>query len=76
MVDAESNASAAAPASRPLEGKAIVLTRTADQSRDLAARLGALGAEVILLPMVSFGTGNLPELDAALRRLSQFQWIL
>ncbi|MGC1661456.1 MAG: uroporphyrinogen-III synthase [Candidatus Acidiferrales bacterium] len=76
LVDAGSNASAAAPASRPLEGKAIVLTRTADQSRDLTARLGALGAEAILLPMVSFGTGNLPELDAALWRLSQFQWIL
>jgi uroporphyrinogen-III synthase len=76
LVDAGTNARAGAAASGPLAGKSVMLTRTAEQSRELAMRLEAAGAEVILLPMVSFGTGNLPELDAAIRRLGEFQWIL
>lgn len=60
-----------------LAGKRIVLTRSPEQARDLALALERMGAEVLPLPTVSFAP---PEtwtaVDAAIRRLGEFDWLL
>lgn len=62
---------------KPLAGKRVVVTRATDQAHELAHSLMALGAEVVLLPTVSFAAiEDSHELDAALRRLAEFDWIL
>jgi uroporphyrinogen-III synthase len=61
----------------PLAGRRIVITRAPEQAGELAAQLRGLGAEVLLLPTVSFAP---PEdwapLDEAIRRLATFEWVL
>jgi len=63
--------------SKSLAGKRLVITRAPEQAREMVNVLEALGAEVLLLPMVKFTT---PEdsrgLDDALRKLSDFDAIL
>ena len=55
----------------------MVVTRATEQAHELAHSLTALGAEVLLLPTVSFAAvENSQALDAALRRLAEFDWIL
>jgi uroporphyrinogen III methyltransferase / synthase len=62
---------------KPLAGKRVVVTRATDQAHELAHSLEALGAEVVLLPTVSFAAvENSQALDAVLRRLAEFDWIL
>ena len=64
-------------AAGPLAGKRIVVTRAPEQALELIRALKALGAEVLLLPTVSFAPSENPaELDAALARLAGFDWIL
>jgi uroporphyrinogen-III synthase len=62
---------------KPLAGKSVVVTRAAEQARELIARLESFGAEVLLLPTVSFAD---PEdtviFDATLRSLGRIDWIL
>jgi len=62
---------------KPLAGKRIVVTRAPEQARDLARTLEQLGAEVFLLPMISFAP---PEdwkaLDEQLRQIDSFDAIL
>jgi uroporphyrinogen-III synthase len=61
----------------PLAGKTIVVTRAAAQSGKLCEELRARGAEVRLLPLISFEPPeNYGDVDGALRRLAQFDWIL
>jgi uroporphyrinogen-III synthase len=61
----------------PLKGKRIVVTRAPEQSHDLIERFGALGAEVLVLPAVSFSpvTDSAP-LDQAIASLERFDWVL
>jgi uroporphyrinogen III methyltransferase/synthase len=62
---------------RLLAGKRVVVTRATEQAHELAHSLEALGAEVVLLPTVSFAAVENPQaLDAALRSLAEFDWIL
>ena len=62
---------------RPLEGKRIVVTRSLDQSRDLLARLEAMGATVLLFPAVSFSEpADTSDLDRVIQSLSDFDWLL
>ncbi len=64
-------------AKKPLAGKRVVVTRATDQAHELAHSLMALGAKVVLLPTVSFApVEDSSALDAALRRLGEFDWIL
>jgi uroporphyrinogen-III synthase len=64
-------------ASGPLAGKRIVITRAPEQAGELVSALESLGAHVCLLPTVSFAPlQNFAEFDAALGRLSDFDWIL
>ena len=62
---------------KPLAGKRIVVTRAADQSRELVCALESKGAIVILFPLVAFAP---PEdwsmLDEQLNRLGRFDAIL
>lgn len=63
--------------SQPLAGKIVVVTRASEQSQELSLALEALGAEVKQLPMVSFAPPeNYDDLDSALRRFTEFDWIL
>jgi uroporphyrinogen III methyltransferase/synthase len=61
----------------PLAGKRIVITRAPEQAGELVSALESMGAHVFLLPTVSFAPPqNFAELDAALGRLTDFDWIL
>src|SRR5271157_3219116 len=61
----------------PLKGKRIVVTRAPEQSQELVRLLDQMGAEVILLPTVSFAPPeDWQRLDEQLRQLDFFDAIL
>jgi uroporphyrinogen-III synthase len=63
--------------SRTLDGRRIVVTRAAAQSKELCERLEELGAEVISLPLVRFlAPENTAGLDRAIRLLEKFDWLV
>jgi uroporphyrinogen III methyltransferase/synthase len=69
----------ALPENGPLAGRRIVVTRSPQQSAELARQLEALGAEVLLLPMVQFTDPPAEQaetLDEAIRALAEFDWLL
>lgn len=63
---------------QPLRGRRIVVTRAAEQAEPLAARLRALGAEPMVVPLIEIvqpsDGGN--ALDAALKRLERYDWLV
>jgi uroporphyrinogen-III synthase len=62
---------------KPLAGKRIVVTRAPEQARDLVRALEQLGAEVDLLPMISFAPPTeWKKLDEQLRQINSFDAIL
>jgi uroporphyrinogen III methyltransferase/synthase len=62
---------------KPLFGKRIVVTRPRTQASELAERLEDLGAEVIPLPTIEIvPPESYAQLDAALRRPADFDWLL
>jgi uroporphyrinogen-III synthase len=62
---------------QPLAGRSLVITRAPEQAREMIRALEALGAEVLLLPMVEFAPPeDWRELDDALRKLSGFDAVL
>ena len=64
-------------ANRPLDGKRIVITRTAEQARELKNRLEKLGARVLLLPAVSFSEpADTTALDRVIGSLESYDWVL
>lgn len=61
----------------PLTGKRIVVTRAAEQAGDLVYALREHGAEVLLLPSVTFAEAeDKHPLDAAIHSLYRFDWLL
>lgn len=63
--------------SAPLQKKRILVTRPAHQAEKLAAPLRALGAEVILLPMLEITPPSDPvTLQQAIKNLGSYQWIV
>ncbi len=61
----------------PLTGKRIVVTRAAEQASDLVYALRENGAEVLLLPSVTFAEAEEKHpLDAAIHALYRFDWLL
>jgi uroporphyrinogen-III synthase len=55
----------------------VVVTRAEGQSQELCEQLQARGAQVKLLPLIAFAPPeSLAELDAALKQLESFAWIL
>jgi uroporphyrinogen III methyltransferase/synthase len=64
-------------ASEPLAGKRIVVTRAPEQAGELLRELERLGAEVLILPTVSFAPpSDWQPVDSALRAIDEFDWIL
>jgi uroporphyrinogen III methyltransferase/synthase len=62
---------------RPLYGQRIALTRERSQAEPLRQRLEALGAEVILCPVLEFVPPDPPDLlTPALEQLESYSWIL
>jgi uroporphyrinogen III methyltransferase/synthase len=61
---------------RPLSGRRVMVTRSADHAGELSELLEAAGAEVVLAPVARHDP---PEswqaLDAALSRLGDFDWV-
>ncbi|HVB34713.1 MAG TPA: uroporphyrinogen-III synthase [Patescibacteria group bacterium] len=61
---------------KPLEGRRVVVTRAAEQATELAARLEALGAQVLLLPLIEFTPpDDTGPLDRALGEIDLFDWL-
>ncbi len=66
-----------ATSTMPLTGKRIVVTRAAEQASDLVYALRENGAEVLLLPSVSFTEAeDKHPLDTAIHSLYRFDWLL
>lgn len=62
---------------KPLAGRRIALTRPAGQSADWCARLAALGAEVIELPLIKVSKHvNLQTLAEVFQELGGYEWIV
>jgi uroporphyrinogen-III synthase len=62
---------------RPLAGKHIVITRSPEQAVELAVALEAYGARVTTLASIAIRPlDDTTELDAALRTLSEYDWIV
>ena len=62
---------------RPLFGKQIGITRPIDQALGPVARCHELGAQPVLLPTIKIRPpANLDLVDAAIDRLSAFDWIV
>jgi uroporphyrinogen-III synthase len=62
---------------RPLEDLRIVVTRAAHQAEELAAPLRALGAEVILVPLIGIAPPlNAERLHNAAARSNEYDWII
>ena len=60
----------------PLFGQKIIVTRDRGQSPMLAGPLEELGAEVLFVPVIEIVAGETSSLDAALRQLSSYQWVI
>jgi uroporphyrinogen-III synthase len=62
---------------QPLAHRRILITRTRQQASELATRLEALGAEILLLPTIELAPpSSFAALDAALTDLTRFDWLL
>lgn len=62
---------------KPLFGRSILVTRAAEQASEFAAMLEALGARVVECPTIRLVPVPDPvELDAAIRELSTFSWLI
>jgi len=63
--------------SRPLFGKAILVTRSADQAGEFSSMLAAKGAAVFECPAIKLiPPESWVELDAEIERLSSFDWTI
>lgn len=63
--------------SSPLSGKRIAVTRSREHGSELSARLGALGAEVIELPLIQVSKAiDLETLADVLAELGSYDWIV
>jgi uroporphyrinogen III methyltransferase/synthase len=62
---------------KPLFGKRIVVTRAREQAREFASELQALGAEVILCPVIKIAElESYSALDMAISYLKEYHWLI
>jgi len=62
---------------RPLFGRRIVITRSADRARELADALENLGAETLVAPTFRIGPPDDPEaVERAAASLDRFDWVV
>lgn len=65
------------PTTQPLAGRLIVITRRREQGKRLRAELERKGARVVELPTIAVAPPrNWAPLDAAIRRLSDYDWVM
>ena len=61
----------------PLAGRSVVVTRTAEQARELAEPLRALGAEVVACPVIAIVDPPEPErIGEAIAALTTYDWVV
>src|SRR4029077_224655 len=73
----QSGASMVESSPSPLAGRNILITRASEQTESLVRELEARGAKAVLSPMVAFHPPHdFAPLDAALRGLRSFDWLL
>lgn len=61
----------------PLAGRSVVVTRSMEQSADLARPLEALGATVVACPVIDIVDPPEPQLvEQAISRLSTYDWVV
>lgn len=61
----------------PLSGRSVILTRAAEQSSALAGPLTALGAEVLIMPVIAIvAPEDWAPADRAIERLGEYDWIV
>jgi uroporphyrinogen III methyltransferase/synthase len=66
-----------AKANQPLAGKRVVVTRAPEQAGELIRELEQIGAEVLILPTVTFAPpSDWEPVDSALSEIGEFDWIL
>jgi uroporphyrinogen III methyltransferase/synthase len=61
---------------RPLFGKRILVTRAQAQAATLSELLAAQGADVIEMPATKIEQLDGPDVDLAISRLSEYQWLI
>ncbi|AMV73785.1 uroporphyrinogen-III C-methyltransferase [Desulfuromonas carbonis] len=62
---------------RPLFGKRVLVTRSADQAGEFSAQLQGQGALVVECPTIQLvPPADFAELDAAIARLASFDWLV
>jgi uroporphyrinogen III methyltransferase/synthase len=62
---------------RPLFGSRVLVTRPRDRAGQMAARLRDLGAEPVIFPTIAIRPPeNWEPLDAAVERLSSYDWVI
>jgi uroporphyrinogen III methyltransferase/synthase len=62
---------------QPLSGRTIVTTRAVGQGEDFGRRLRDMGARVVPIPAIEIRPPADPQpLDAAIRRLDQYDWLI
>ncbi len=62
---------------KPLFGKGVVVTRSRTQASQLSSKLAELGAEVFEFPTIRIEPADdYRQLDAALERLSDYNWLI
>ncbi|MDO8541627.1 MAG: uroporphyrinogen-III synthase [Opitutaceae bacterium] len=65
------------PSVHPLRGRRIAVTRAREQASELATKLGALGAEVVELPLIQVSKHiDQQMLDDVLAELGTYDWIV
>lgn len=75
--DQPETSATASTRARPLAGRRIAITRPREQADDLAQRLEALGAHVLMLPAIRIAPiEDSAPLDAAIARLSEYDWLV
>ena len=63
--------------SRPLFGRRIVITRSRGQSRQLASRLGELGAEILEIPVIKIILpDDIAPLKDAILGIANYDWLV
>ena len=61
---------------KPLRGRRIVITRSAEQAGPFAERLAQLGAEPLLFPVITFKTSAPETLLVYLQQMESYSWII
>jgi uroporphyrinogen III methyltransferase/synthase len=64
------------PASLPLAGQTVLVTRAREQSAALTGRLREAGANVVHVPAIEIVPTDHAPLDAAIRALASYAWIV